>query len=73
MISSRTEWIIFWFLAQNNFEPKMPKIAQGLYVMPEHEPRNAKNAVVVHRGSKQRFEINIDAQLSVLEYTLKVK
>src|SRR6266852_468852 len=38
--------------------------------MAEHD-RNAKNATVVHDASKQRFEINIDGQLSVLEYTFK--
>ena len=38
--------------------------------MAEHD-RNAKNATVVHNASKQRFEINIDGQLSVLEYTFK--
>jgi len=31
----------------------------------------ARDAVVVHNASKQRFEINIDGQLSVLEYTFK--
>ena len=30
-----------------------------------------KNATVVHNASNQRFEINIDGQLSVLEYTFK--
>ena len=39
--------------------------------MAEHEQRNAKNATVVHDPSKQRFEINMDGQLSVLEYTFK--
>ena len=39
--------------------------------MAQHEDRNAKNAAVVHNASKQRFEINIDGQLSVLEYTFK--
>jgi len=39
--------------------------------MAEHEYRNAKNAAVVHNPSKQRFEIDIDGQLSVLEYTFK--
>jgi uncharacterized protein len=54
-------------LAQNS----EPKIAQGADVMAEHEYRNAKNAAVVHNASKQRFEIDIDGQLSVLEYTFK--
>jgi uncharacterized protein len=30
-----------------------------------------KNAMVVHNASNQRFEINIDGQLSILEYTFK--
>ena len=68
MISSRMEWIIFWFLAQNSLEPK---ISQGPDFMAEHVHRNATNAAVVHNASKQRFEINIDGQVSVLEYTFK--
>jgi hypothetical protein len=40
--------------------------------MAQHEDRNAKNAAVVHNASKQRFEINIDGQLSVVEYTFKI-
>ena len=36
---------------------------------PEH--RNVKNAAIVHNATKQRFEIDIDGQLSVLEYTFK--
>jgi predicted GNAT family acetyltransferase len=39
--------------------------------MAECEHGNAKNAAVVLNASKQRFEINIDGQLSVLEYTFK--
>ena len=39
--------------------------------MAQHEDRNAKNAAVVHNASNQRFEINIDGQLSLLEHTLK--
>jgi hypothetical protein len=39
--------------------------------MAEQEHRNAKNAAVVHNASNQRFEMNIDGQLSVLEYTFK--
>jgi predicted GNAT family acetyltransferase len=39
--------------------------------MTEHEHRDAKKAAVVHNPSKQRFEINIEGQLSVLEYTFK--
>ena len=38
-------------------------------VEPEH--RNVKNAAIVHNATKQRFEIDIDGQLSVLEYTFK--
>jgi uncharacterized protein len=39
--------------------------------MAEHKYLNAKNAAVVHNASKQRFEINIRGQLSMLEYTFK--
>jgi predicted GNAT family acetyltransferase len=39
--------------------------------MAEHKYLNAKNAAVVHNASKQRFEINIGGQLSMLEYTFK--
>jgi len=39
--------------------------------MAEHEDRNAKNAAVVHNASNQRFEIDIDGQLSILEHTFK--
>ena len=38
-------------------------------VEPEH--RNVKNAAIVHNATKQPFEIDIDGQLSVLEYTFK--
>jgi uncharacterized protein len=68
MISSRTEWIIFWFLAQNSVGAKD---RQGINAMAQHEHRNAKNPAIIHNASKQRFEINIDGQLSVLEYTFK--
>jgi len=37
-----------------------------------HERRNGKNAAVVHNATKQRFEINIDGQLSALEYAFKI-
>ena len=39
--------------------------------MAEYEHRTAKNAAVVHNASKQRFEIDINGQLSMLEYTFK--
>jgi len=39
--------------------------------MAEHKYLNAKNAAVVHNASKQRFEIDIGGQLSMLEYTFK--
>ena len=44
--------------------------------MVEHEHGNAKNPnaknpAIIHNASKQRFEIDIDGQLSVLEYTFK--
>jgi len=32
---------------------------------------SVKDAAVVHNASNQRFEINIDGQLSILEYTFK--
>src|ERR1700704_3036403 len=38
--------------------------------MAEHGD-NVKDAAVVHNASKQRFEIKLDGQLSVLEYTFK--
>ena len=40
--------------------------------MAEHEYGNTKNAGVIHNGSKQRFEININGQLSALEYTFNI-
>ena len=36
---------------------------------PEH--RSAKSAPVVHNAANQRFEMDVDGQLSVLEYTFK--
>ena len=39
--------------------------------MAEPEHRNVENAAIVHNATKQRFEIDIDGQLSVLEYTFK--
>jgi predicted GNAT family acetyltransferase len=38
--------------------------------MAEHKDR-VKDAAVVHNASKRSFEINIDDQLSILEYTFK--
>jgi predicted GNAT family acetyltransferase len=38
--------------------------------MAEHGD-SVKDAAVVHNASKQRFEIKLDGQLSVLEYTFK--
>jgi uncharacterized protein len=38
--------------------------------MAEHGDR-VKDAAVVHNASNQRFEINTDGQLSILEYTFK--
>ena len=40
--------------------------------MAEHEDRHAKNAPVRHNTSKKGSEINIDDQLSALEYTFKI-
>ena len=39
--------------------------------MDDHEYRSAKSAEVVHNASKQRFEMDVDGQLSVLEYTFE--
>jgi predicted GNAT family acetyltransferase len=39
--------------------------------MADHEFPNAKTAPVVHNASYQRFEMDVDGQLSVLEYTFK--
>ena len=39
--------------------------------MADHEHRSAKSAAVVHNASNQRFEMDVDGQLSVLEYTFK--
>jgi len=40
--------------------------------MAEREYRNdAKSPAVVHNASNQRFEMDVDGQLSVLEYTFK--
>jgi uncharacterized protein len=38
-------------------------------VEPEH--RSVKTAPVVHNAANQRFEMDVDGQLSVLEYTFK--
>jgi hypothetical protein len=40
-------------------------------IVADHEHRNAKTAAVVHNAAKQRFEMDVDGQLSVLEYTFK--
>jgi len=44
--------------------------------MAEHEHGNAKNPnaknpAIIHNPTQQRFEIDVDGQLSVLEYTFK--
>jgi uncharacterized protein len=39
--------------------------------MAEPQYRNTRDAAVVHNASNQRFEINIDSHLSLLEYTFK--
>jgi uncharacterized protein len=39
--------------------------------MADHEYRNAKSAAVVHNPSNQGFEMDVEGQLSVLEYTFK--
>jgi hypothetical protein len=40
--------------------------------MAEHEDPNAKNPAARHNTSNRRFEINIDGQLSALEYAFKI-
>lgn len=39
--------------------------------MDDSEHRNAKTAAVVHNAARQRFEMDVDGHLSVLEYTFK--
>ena len=39
--------------------------------MADHDYRSAKSAAVVHNAANQRFEMDVDGQLSVLEYTFK--
>jgi len=39
--------------------------------MDHAERRNAKTAAVVHNAAKQRFEMDVEGQLSVLGYTFK--
>jgi len=39
--------------------------------MDHSEHRNAKATAVVHNAAKQRFEMHLEGQLSVLEYTFK--
>jgi predicted GNAT family acetyltransferase len=39
--------------------------------MADHEHRNVKRAAVLHNAANQRFEMDLDGQLSVLEYTFK--
>jgi predicted GNAT family acetyltransferase len=39
--------------------------------MAEHEHGSTKSAGVVHNASKQRFEVDTDGRLSVLEYRFK--
>jgi hypothetical protein len=41
-------------------------------VMAEHEDPNAKKPAARHNTSNRRFEINIDGQLSALEYAFKI-
>jgi predicted GNAT family acetyltransferase len=43
----------------------------GVVAPAVHEYGNATNATVVHNASKQRFDINIDDRLSLLEYAFK--
>jgi predicted GNAT family acetyltransferase len=39
--------------------------------MTEQKYQNSSKAAVVHNPSQQRFEVTVDGQLSVLEYTFK--
>ena len=39
--------------------------------MADLDYRSAKSAAVVHNASNQRFEMDVDGQVSVLEYTFK--
>ena len=39
--------------------------------MVEPERRTGKRAAVIHNAANQRFEMDVDGQLSVLEYTFK--
>src|ERR1700730_13660031 len=39
--------------------------------MADHEYRNGKSAAGVNNAPNQRFEMQVDGQLSVLEYTFK--
>ena len=39
--------------------------------MVEPERRTGKSAAVIHNAANQRFEMDVDGQLSVLEYTFK--
>jgi hypothetical protein len=68
MISLRMEWIISWFLAQNSAGAK----DRQRIVMPNtSNVVRITRAAVVHNASKRSFEINLDSQLSTLEYTFK--
>ena len=39
--------------------------------MADPDYRSAKSVAVVHNAANQRFEMDVDGQLSVLEYTFK--
>jgi hypothetical protein len=39
--------------------------------MADNDYPSAKSAAVVHNAANQRFETDVDGQLSVLEYTFK--
>jgi uncharacterized protein len=54
-------------LAQNTWAHK----DKETNVMADHHYRNPKSAAVIHNASNQRFEMDVDGQLSVLEYTFK--
>src|ERR1700738_1516231 len=68
MTSLRMEWIIFWFLAHDSVGVKD---RPGNRLSGPNTRTVMQNTAVVHNASNQRFEIDIDGQLSILEHTFK--
>jgi predicted GNAT family acetyltransferase len=56
------------FLAADASDPRREFISSLLATLGE---TGAKSAPVVHNAANQRFEMDVDGQLSVLEYTFK--